>query len=466
MNERMRTAALATAILATTACIAGAQTNENDDATAARPPVVAGQCFARVLVPATYRTTSEDFILRAATERIETTAPRFEWVEESIVTRQASEELIPVPTTFKKVREEVVVQDARLIWRLSNRRGKTAGDLSVARAVAAGLPEEAKPGECYAEYLQPAEYEKVAQQAIAKEATKKFEVTAAEYETIEEEVVTHEAAEEVVEVPDVFETIREEVLTRPAHAVLRDQRPAAETIGNYVAASMQRVEIPAEYESLERRSIKTPASTKKVPIEPKSKLVEVRRLKTAPTQSSAAVEAEYQTYEKTVLKSVATVGWRLEGGEGPGEPTGRVLCRDELPAKTAQLTKQIVDTPATVQRREIAQESLTVRRRKLVAAATERRLAIPAEKQTITRFAMAAEERLEWQRVLCRDDATPDLVRALQEALGAADFEPGPADGKIGRATLAAVERFQVANGLATGAITQATIEALGLTMP
>jgi hypothetical protein len=468
VNKRRRAAAaIAAAALLIATGVAFAQEDSAGHIDPADPPDVPGQCFAKVLVPATYRTTSEDFILRAPAQRIETTPPRFEWVEESIVARQASEKLIPVRAVFKKVREEVVVQDPQLVWRTSKqRRGEVADDLTVARAVASGLPANAESGTCFAEYFNPAEYEKVDLKVIKKEAAKRFEVTQAVYETIEEEVVLQEASEEFVEVPAGFETVTEEVMTRPAYAILRDERAAARTVGDYSAASMRRIETPAEHESLQRHAIVEPARTKKIPIEAKTKTIQVRRLASGPTQTSVEIEAEYQTYEKTVLKSAASISWRLEDMPGSGKATGRLLCRSELPAKTAKIDKWIVEKPATVQSREIPQESLPVRRRKLVAAATERRIELEAEKRNITRFAKTSDERLEWQRALCRDDATLDLVRALQQALSDKGFPPGPIDGAIGRATLTAVERFQVAEGLATGAITVQTIEALGLTIP
>ena len=56
---------------------------------------------------------------------------------------------------------------------------------------------------------------------------------------------------------------------------------------------------------------------------------------------------------------------------------------------------------------------------------------------------------------------TPEQVRKIQKALLDAGFNPGPADGRIGPKTMAALESFQKQKNLATGQITKETLQAL-----
>lgn len=60
--------------------------------------------------------------------------------------------------------------------------------------------------------------------------------------------------------------------------------------------------------------------------------------------------------------------------------------------------------------------------------------------------------------------ATPELVSKIQQALLKAGFNPGPADGKMGPKTKAALESFQKQKNLAVGQITKETLLALGIT--
>jgi uncharacterized protein YceK len=56
---------------------------------------------------------------------------------------------------------------------------------------------------------------------------------------------------------------------------------------------------------------------------------------------------------------------------------------------------------------------------------------------------------------------TPALVRKIQQALADAGVNPGAIDGIMGPKTIAAVKSFQKQKGLAEGAITEETLQAL-----
>ena len=59
---------------------------------------------------------------------------------------------------------------------------------------------------------------------------------------------------------------------------------------------------------------------------------------------------------------------------------------------------------------------------------------------------------------------SPEMVKQAQEKLSAAGHEAGPADGKMGPQTQAALKEFQESKGLeASGQLDQKTIAALGV---
>ena len=57
----------------------------------------AGECYARVLVPPVFETTSERMLVKDASESISIIPAKYEWVEEQVVVKEASEKLVVVP---------------------------------------------------------------------------------------------------------------------------------------------------------------------------------------------------------------------------------------------------------------------------------------------------------------------------------------------------------------------------------
>lgn len=74
--------------------------------------------------------------------------------------------------------------------------------------------------------------------------------------------------------------------------------------------------------------------------------------------------------------------------------------------------------------------------------------------------------QLVWRRALCESVAVPEVVNALQLALRKQGMDVGPADGKLGRRTMAALVDFQRREGLAMGLVTFETLAKLGVALP
>ena len=95
----------------------------------------------------------------------------------------------------------------------------------------------------------------------------------------------------------------------------------------------------------------------------------------------------------------------------------------------------------------------------MVQPAQEKRVAIPAEYDTVSERVKVADSQLVWRPILCETNTTPDVVESLQRALKRAGYDPGPIDGVIGRKTRQALADYQRQQGLAEGSM---TLEALG----
>ena len=76
------------------------------------PNAKPGECYARVLIPATYKTTTEKVIKREASERLEVIPATYKWGTEKVLVREASTKVVPVPATYKWETERVLVKAA------------------------------------------------------------------------------------------------------------------------------------------------------------------------------------------------------------------------------------------------------------------------------------------------------------------------------------------------------------------
>ncbi|MGB5336140.1 MAG: hypothetical protein WBN07_11015, partial [Woeseiaceae bacterium] len=71
-----------------------------------------GECYARVIIPAKYTTSTEKVMKRPASERIEIIPARYETAKERVVVKEASSRLEVVPAKYETVEERVLVKPA------------------------------------------------------------------------------------------------------------------------------------------------------------------------------------------------------------------------------------------------------------------------------------------------------------------------------------------------------------------
>ena len=292
----------------------------------------------------------------------------------------------------------------------------TAGNPAVAQE-APLLPPNAKPGECYARVLLPAQYTTETQQVVKREAATRVEIIPAQYETITEQVLVREASTKLEVIPAVYEDASEQVLVKPAATKL--------------------VEVPATYRTVSEQVLESPAQTiwKKGGIASQSGRV----LQTAASGDTGEVlclveiPAKYKTVTRSVLDQPAS--------------TREV----QIPAEYTTVKKRVLKTPPTTREIQIPAEYKTVTVTKLVRPAESRTIDIPAEHQTVSTQKLVSEPSLEWRQVMCDENLTHSNVVAMQRTLADKGLYTGPIDGVIGAGTLGAVNSYAKSRGLPTG---------------
>lgn len=436
------------------------------DATRTLPNAKPGECYAKVVIPAQYKTEMVDVIVSEASARFETIPAKFEVVEEKVLVKEGAKKIVPVPAEYETVVETVEVAPAQKQWLAGkSRKAMPASSTLLAAVSASGVKLDDLPvGSCLSEYYVPAQFKQEEVKVLKTAGYETIEVEPAAYEWAEEKVLVKEASKKVVEVPAEYETVTEKVLVAPATTAWKAGTGPVQRIDNSTGEIMCLVEIPAQYKTVKRKVIKTPATTKEVEIPAEYKVQRVRKLVKPAQERRIKVDPTYETLTKSVKVADAKFFWHPDWEDQPkGQKTGNTICLRETPAKMAKVEQRKVKVPATIKEEEIPASYEVVKVRKMVKPAEQKRIEIPAVVETVAKKVKVSDERLEWRSVLCETNMTPRIMTDLQEALKAAGFNPGPIDGKIGAQTLRAVDDYQRAKGMERGGLTLSTLEALGV---
>lgn len=239
------------------------------------PNAKPGHCYARMLIPAKYKTTQETVLVSEASETIKVIPAQFQTVTEKVLVKEASSRIETVPATYKKVTENII-----------------------------DVPETVKLVPV------PATYKNVTERVLVKPATVKKIPVAAEYKTVTERVLDKPAHTVwkkgagfagnaiktdvdrstgeimcLVEVPATYKTVEKRVLVSQA--------------------TTKTVEIPAEYKTITRTVVDSPATTRKVVIPAKYKTVTRNVIDKPAFESTVSIPAEYKTV--SVVKEVSPV---------------------------------------------------------------------------------------------------------------------------------------------------------------
>lgn len=437
------------------------------DMTSALPNAQPGECYARVVIPAQYRTETSTVVVKEASEKLQIIPAKYEWAEERVMVSEAGSELRVIPATFGTETQSYEASPATSRWVMDTAGSDIAANpamLAMARAGGANL-DNARPGQCFDEHVKPATYKTTTERVQVSEASEKINLIPAKYEWVEQRVMVSPASRKLIEVPAVFDTVTERVMVEDAKTMWKKGRGSVEKIDHASGDIMCLVEVPAVYKTLSKRVLKAAPSTTVVEEPARYETIRVRKLVADSTESRVAVPAKYKEITKRVLASESSHMWHdaAENGNSYGKRTGNQICLQATPARMASVTRQVVKTPASVNRVEIPAKYETKRVRRLVTDAREVRTPIAAQTSTVTKRVKISDSRLEWRSILCETNMTGGMIQRVQKALSSAGYAPGPIDGVLGQQTMVAVERFQRARGLATGGLTYDTLDKLGI---
>lgn len=279
---------------------------------------------------------------------------------------------------------------------------------------------QAKPGQCQALVIVPAKFEPRTEQVVIKEASKTYEIVPAKYEDTEQQIEIKPATKELKVIPTTFKKEVKEV--------------------EVVPASVEKTVVPPKFTELSDTIVARPAYM------------------TAQTQGNARTFqstgealrlAEVPEQKETIKKQVVQEQARVEN--------------KDIEPKIERVEVQVVDQPAHVEEVPVEAEYKTIKVRKLVEPAKEVEKELPAEYAEVKVFDKVADAQMRWEEVLCASAVNQDTIKAVQAALNAKGYKAGTPDGQLGPSSMAALEKFQRDNNLATGGVTIETLKALGV---
>jgi len=101
--------------------------------------------------------------------------------------------------------------------------------------------------------------------------------------------------------------------------------------------------------------------------------------------------------------------------------------------------------------------------RQLIEPERQISVPVPAVYEMRERLVQVAPAQQRWISVVCDTNATPELLRRVQDALAAASHDPGRRDGRWGARSSQALGAYQRASGLTPAGLTVETLQALGV---
>ncbi|BBO68824.1 hypothetical protein DSCA_27540 [Desulfosarcina alkanivorans] len=305
-----------------------------------------------------------------------------------------------------------------------DQQAKNAAMQDASSPEASLYPPEANPGECFARVFVPPTYATASERVLTRSASERLEIVPARYEWVEEKVMVKAASEriEVIpakygwkeeqvlvkaassrleQIPAKYERVESKVLAKEAHVVWKKGRGPIEKVDNTTGEIMCLVEVPASYKTVKKTVMVTPPGTRKVDIPAEFKTVRKRVMLEPPQERTITIPAEYET----------------------------------------------------------------VKVRKMVSGPQERRIPVAEEYQTVTKTVKTDDGHMEWRRIMCETNVTPDVVTNIQRTLHNAGYDPGPIDGVLGRQTASALKSYQRDHRMAEGGLTYETVKKLGITL-
>ena len=268
-----------------------AATDHGIDLSLAEP----GMCFHEHYLPSTFEQVNESVLTREAYDEVKAIAAEYRWVEKQVLVKEASSRLEKVPAKYETITEQVIDVPAHTVWK------KGTGPIQKI---------DAATGEIMCLVDVPATYKTLSKRVLVSPATtRKVEIPAV-YETVKTQELVSEAREERNTVPAQYSDV---ALTRKTadakfvwHEVHDRTQPTHTRTGNKICLT----ETPAKYETIKRTVVVKKAGFERTEIPAQYETVKVRKLVADAQEMRTEIPAEYETVSLRKLEAEGFMEWR------------------------------------------------------------------------------------------------------------------------------------------------------------
>jgi hypothetical protein len=161
-----------------------------------------GECYAKVIIPAQFKTVTERHMIKEASERLEIIPAEYKWCEERVMAKEASTQLEEVPAEYRWTEKTVEVAPARTEWVRQSAEQCANPDLAV-------------KGDIYCLRTTPAQYKTIRTQCLVRAAHTRCVTIPAEYQTVRRQVLARAASTRKVCIPAEYEDVTRSVMVCP-----------------------------------------------------------------------------------------------------------------------------------------------------------------------------------------------------------------------------------------------------------
>lgn len=179
------------------------------------------------IIPASYKTVTEQITVKEASESFKTIPATYKTVTEEIIVKPASKKMVKIPAKFENKKVRVLVKPAHTVWK---------------KGTSSSITKVNDRGEVLCLVEVPAEYKVLTKREQVSPETTREEVVAAVTKTITRKVVDQPARVEKVVIPAVTKTVEKRVLSTPEEVVYKTHPAEYKTVQQEVVVSTGKAE--------------------------------------------------------------------------------------------------------------------------------------------------------------------------------------------------------------------------------